>query len=470
MIRVEDIRAYYDPKARSKVEPNKTATELDEAERNLLDYLDGTVEAGIYAEVQRRTVDGQSPEGLVVDIKIPKDFAPPNVITALRERWENGLWSVGVFFVHNDAGEIIESQVVFALPRSRNAQLAEPTQDGTPSVLELIEDNRREALQHAQDTRRAALRSGQTRPRVLLVSDVPNWAFDVNMHDLAETLADAFDFEHFYTERWLRGERPDWRGFDVIYEAYHRNPLMGIPMDRALGALRSQWFKPETPALPTAEDVALVNRYRGFQVAARRNYEELRESCRGVVYLTNPVNTTRFSHTPEKDTLVAAWSGNARHKSPDGRFIKRFYDIVQPSCMRAGIPLVAAEYGTTEGPMKRRMPADMPDFYQQANVCLCASEYEAASNSVMEAMASGLALLATDVGNHRELRDAQVAAFGDSGIILVERDVRAFTDALRSLTPQRAREMGAINRAEITARWSWAEWKDAYATFLRMAL
>src|SRR5512144_2094042 len=105
------------------------------------------------------------------------------------------------------------------------------------------------------------------KPKVLLVSDVRGWAFDQNMHDLAEYLADEFEFAHFYTADWFeRGERPKWDNYDVIFECFHRNPPMGIPYKRAVGALRSEWFKPEKQGPPDADDVKLVNRYRAFQV------------------------------------------------------------------------------------------------------------------------------------------------------------------------------------------------------------
>lgn len=309
-----------------------------------------------------------------------------------------------------------------------------------------------------------------SKPKVMLVSDVPGWAFDQNMHDLAEYLP-GFDFTHLYMTDWLLGKQPSyaqWMEYDAIFECYHRNPPMGIPMDRAIGALRSEWFKPEHPAPPDADDIALVNRYAAFQVAVKRNLDELISQCPNVEYLTNPINMRRFPRaTPLRSQIIAEWNGNAGHKSIDGRYIKHLRDIVIPSCQKAGVELHVAEYTTPHGAWRKRALAEMPEFYQQANVALCASEYEAASFSVMEAMASGLAVIATDVGNHREMRDAQLERFGDTGIVLVDRSVDAFAAALQALTPQRAREMGAVNREEIDARWSWDAWASRYEAFFR---
>ena len=109
----------------------------------------------------------------------------------------------------------------------------------------------------------------------------------------------------------------------------------------------------------------------------------------------------------------------------------------------------------------------MPAFYRQSNVALCASLYEGASNSVMEAMAAGQAAIVTNVGNHREMQEEQLASCGDTGIIIVaERSIDAFVEALSSLTLARVLEMGEINRQSVERAWSWNVWADRYAQFL----
>lgn len=309
------------------------------------------------------------------------------------------------------------------------------------------------------------------KPKILLISDVPGWAFDQNMHDLAEYLSDKFDFEHFYVINDPFGRTVNWSKYNAIFECYHRSQVEGVPYERTIGALRSQWFTVEQPGPPKPQDIALVNRYAAFQVAVKSAYDEIASRCPHAVYLTNPVNMHRFSiPTTRKDKVIAEWNGNESHKAADGHSIKHFRDVVVPVCQHAGVALVAAEYTTKEGPFRKRKREEMGDLYQQANVALCASEYEAASNSVMEAMAMGLAVIATDVGNHREMHDAQMKAFGDSGIILLGLDTQAFITALRKMTPERAHAMGKLNRAEIEARWSWTAHASGYEALLRKAI
>lgn len=302
------------------------------------------------------------------------------------------------------------------------------------------------------------------KPRVLLVSDVRGHAFDQNMRDLAESLVGRFEFDFWYVAEFRKDDSPpnmEW--FDCVFVPYHRWPLEKIlPWDRTVGSLRSRWFTTERPAPPSPDDRRLAKRFKAFHVVTRENAAELTD-CPNVVYLTNPVNMSRFPSATAERNMVVSWNGNARHGSAAFPNIKGFDDIVKPACEAAGVPLVFAEYNTS-----RLLTSEMPEFYGKASVALCASLYEGASNSVMEAMASGLALIATDSGNVREMQESQQYHYGHSGIVIVDRTPAAFTAALRDLkkNPVKMTEMGFLNRQEIEARWSWEVWKDRYAEFL----
>jgi len=304
-------------------------------------------------------------------------------------------------------------------------------------------------------------------PKVLAISDVPDWAFHVNMSDMAEALKDEFQVDHWFVADWQQtGIAPDFQDYDTVFSVYHRWNINHIlPWDRTVGSLRALWFFPEKPEPPGEREFALVNQYRAFHVVTKQNYEELRERCPHVCYLTNPVDMNRFPDvTPVEGELIASWNGNAKHRSGNQGDIKGFWHIVAPAAAITNCRLEYAEYNT-----KRLSPQEMPGFYQKSNVALCASLYEGASSSVMEAMASGLALITTDAGNAREMQQSQLERFNDTGIMIVERSIPAFVEALESLkeNPGRIREMGLMNREEIAHKWSWSKWKSGYAEFLR---
>jgi glycosyltransferase involved in cell wall biosynthesis len=308
------------------------------------------------------------------------------------------------------------------------------------------------------------------KPHVLLISDVPDWAFHQNMKDLELHLSDQFKFKHWFViDYQSKAYMPNLERFDIIFCVYHRWSVNSLlPMERTLGSLRAYWFFPELPGPVGQKEYDLVNGYRAFHVVTSQNYQQLVNHCPNMVYLTNPVNMDRFPEaTPIKGEVIASWNGNAKHRSGAGD-VKGFRTLIEPACRAAEVPLEYAEYNTN-----RLAPADMPGFYQKGNVALCASMYEGASNSVMEAMASGQALITTACGNVEEMQYKQQKDFGDTGIIIVkERSISALAEALRQLRddPKRVEEMGQLNRQEIAKRWSWGIWAERYADFLRRAL
>jgi glycosyltransferase involved in cell wall biosynthesis len=301
------------------------------------------------------------------------------------------------------------------------------------------------------------------KPKIALIADVPGWAFDVNERDMAKYMSRSFDFEHYYITGW---DKPDAWSVDMAFLPYHkwkiRDQMAGM---KFFGSLRSRHFTPQYPGEITQEDVDFVNRCSGFHVVTQDNYKELWPHCPHIVYLTNPVDMDRFPKASEVKDPVCCWNGNAGHGQI--KDVKGFYGILGPATNNTGIRFNVAEYNTC-----RKAPDEMPEFYQQSSIALCASMYEGASNSVMEAMASGLAVIATDVGNHSEMSQSMFECYGDSGIMIVDRSVEAFVDAIELLkaNPARIKEMGELNRKEIQERWSWEAWAGRYIDAFNDAL
>lgn len=325
-------------------------------------------------------------------------------------------------------------------------------------------------VQRIEHIQPAVRREPHDPPKVLCISDVPGWAFHVNMTDMAEALKGRFQCDHWFIADWETKQiLPDMEDYDAVFCVYHRWGIDHLlPWDRTVGSLRALWFYPERPAVPTEREYALVNRYRAFHVVTRQNYDELRDHCPGVFYLTNPVNMQRYAEpTQVRDRVIASWNGNGKHLSASGQDVKAFWSMIVPVIKATSMPFEFVEYHTN-----RVAPEAMPEFYQKANLAICMSLYEGASNSVMEAMASGQALITTDCGNAREMHEAQLKDFGESGIMIIERSIQQLADALKRLRydPARVCAMGALNREEIRRRWSWDVWKEGYAQFLTEAL
>ncbi len=125
------------------------------------------------------------------------------------------------------------------------------------------------------------------------------------------------------------------------------------------------------------------------------------------------------------------------------------WDIVMVGAPRSGNDLNLVTEAAKRGLGNRSHwlgcipPSDMPDLYLAVDAFALASHNEGLSNSVMEAMATGLPVVATDVGGHAEIIDP-----GVNGWLVPPRDILCLTSALREAftDEQKAARMGKAAR------------------------
>lgn len=103
--------------------------------------------------------------------------------------------------------------------------------------------------------------------------------------------------------------------------------------------------------------------------------------------------------------------------------------------------------------------SDVPDVMRGLNCFVLPSLAEGISNTILEAMSSGLPVIATDVGGNAEL-----VARGHSGEIVPAADIEAMAAALVLMAsdPDRAAAMGREGRAEVERRFSLQAMVAAY--------
>jgi glycosyltransferase involved in cell wall biosynthesis len=94
-------------------------------------------------------------------------------------------------------------------------------------------------------------------------------------------------------------------------------------------------------------------------------------------------------------------------------------------------------------------------------VCLCSSEMEGCSNAILEAMALGKPVVATNVGGNGELVEN-----GRTGILIPVQNPTALADAIMACIkqPELAKEMGRCGREMIATRFSLERMVHDYET------
>jgi sugar transferase (PEP-CTERM/EpsH1 system associated) len=111
--------------------------------------------------------------------------------------------------------------------------------------------------------------------------------------------------------------------------------------------------------------------------------------------------------------------------------------------------------------------ADVPEVMRGLDLFVLPSLAEGISNTILEAMASGLPVVATDVGGNAELvRD------GHSGLVVPSGDPAPLAHAIIALAtdPDRAVAMGRAGRAEVERRFSLQAMVQAYQALYEQVL
>jgi glycosyltransferase involved in cell wall biosynthesis len=110
------------------------------------------------------------------------------------------------------------------------------------------------------------------------------------------------------------------------------------------------------------------------------------------------------------------------------------------------VELDLADVVTLVGSVPHR---DTPAFYRAGDVFALSSDFDNSPNAVLEAMACGLPVVATDAGGVRELVDdtvGRVVAIGDAAALADSVDMLCTDDALRSELSANARLRGGEQR------------------------
>lgn len=341
------------------------------------------------------------------------------------------------------------------------------------------------------------------RPRLALVIDAPNWAFDGIARAIRPTLERTFDVELLYLcdyePAWASTPTPGTAAdlfhelFCGAYDAVHLTTrVLGLrvidPVLKADPSLRPAASvldrvlrRPITMNVhdhmivdqPTERETArnefaLTSGYfvsSGILAGLLRDQPDL-PAPRAVI--VDGVDASAFRPAPasrlrESDRpLRVGWAGNADW----GIYVgytdhKGVRSIIEPALARAaaeGLPVEPVIHDRARNGWLPRQ--DVVSLIESLDIYTCASLHEGTATSALEAMACGLPLVATRVGILPDVVGPL------QGTLLVDRTVEAFVAAIRRLAadPELRVAVGAENR-RIAESLTWERCGEQWRRF-----
>lgn len=198
-----------------------------------------------------------------------------------------------------------------------------------------------------------------------------------------------------------------------------------------------------------------------------------------VVVLENGVDTARFKRfmlpdTSKKRVRVGCVANLRPVKNVDGlmraakvaldKFPQLVFEVAGDGEQREQLEKLHAELGLGDRFVLRGSVPDVASFLRSVDVAVLPSHSEGMSNALLEYMAAGRAVIATDVGANAKLLDG-----GRCGLLVPPNDGAALVDALGALLahPLRAAGYGAAARRRADAEFSRTAMRARFESFYR---
>jgi glycosyltransferase involved in cell wall biosynthesis len=186
------------------------------------------------------------------------------------------------------------------------------------------------------------------------------------------------------------------------------------------------------------------------------------EMLRGRPVVTMVAN---FEYRVKDHPMLLRAAQRVKTEVPDAMFV-----IAGEGELRAETEKLAGELGLDESCLFIGRCASVPDLLAASDVCVLSSQAEGFSNSILEYMAAGRAVVATNVGGASE-----AIVEGETGHLVDAGDDRAMAERLIALLrdPEKRRAMGINGRRRIEQHFSTANrlkrTTELYQRFLELS-
>jgi L-malate glycosyltransferase len=279
-----------------------------------------------------------------------------------------------------------------------------------------------------------------------------------------------------------REHRPEVLQVYFLDAAYFGAPIAKLSGVKHVIRVRNNlgyWLTPRHRALDRFVrpfvNATLTNTEAGRQALIERE----RHRGEHIVVLENGVDTVRFNRfmlpdTSKKRVRVGCVANLRPVKNIDGlmrvaqaalaRFPNLVFEVAGDGEQRAELERLHTELGLGDRFILRGSVADVAGFLRTVEVAVLPSHSEGMSNALLEYMAAGRAVIATDVG-----ANAAVLRHRKDGLIVAPNDGPAIVEAIGDMiaNPLRAAGYGASARKRVEADYSRETMRRRFEEFYR---
>jgi len=266
-----------------------------------------------------------------------------------------------------------------------------------------------------------------------------------------------------------REQRPDVLQVYFLDAAYFGAPIAKLSGVKNVVRVRNNlgyWLTPRHRVLDRLTrpfvDATLTNTEAG----RRTLIESERHRAERVVVLENGVDTVKFNRfmlpdTSKKRVRVGCVANLRPVKNIDGlmraaqaalaRFPQLVFEVAGDGDERAELERLHTKLGLGERFILRGSVANVAEFLRTVEVAVLPSHSEGMSNALLEYMAAGRAVIATDVG-----ANAAILRHRKDGLIVAPGDGPALVEAIGEMlaNPLRSAGFGASARKRVEAEFS----------------
>lgn len=296
------------------------------------------------------------------------------------------------------------------------------------------------------------------KPKILLLIDKPNWAFDICASEYIKFLSNDFTF----VKKFLVKPRPIIFPFryDLIHifwwgESWYKR--FRWPKAKILKEVSSHRWEDDPrygPCTPEEFTKKYLFDARNVLCTSKKLYSLLEKHIPNLSLASNGYSPEIFYFKNERTASLPnlCWVGNRNDA------VKGIDDILIPAAKEAGLEINIA----TNLPHK-----ELCDFYNTHDIYLVGSTHEASPLTLMEAMACGCFPICTDVGIVSELIQHLI-----NGYIVKDRSIKAFSEAFEWCKKNLdfVRVAGKQNAKLLKETRTWEHCAESYRTAYKKAL